>query len=220
MSDELILWIKSALRRTPGKTQAGLAAALGIDASAVSKMLKGKRSIRASEIAPITAYLEQSPLAVPSLGGASIHGLEESHATFAHLSPPPSLAPIYEVRPGRQEAAGRWLLLRNEPPIDLRPRAPHFAGSSRVFGLYAPDDAMRPRFRRGETVWIDPARPISEGDDALFVRSIGMGRPDIVIIGEYKGASRGRLHYVQHAEREEKSLPQKGWEVLHALPRY
>ncbi len=220
MSDELILWIKSALRRTPGKTQAGLAGAIGVDASAVSKMLNGKRRIRASEIAAIANYLEQSPAAVPGIGLTSVPGLEEGPTPFAHQEVYPPLAPIYEVRPGRQEAAGKWLLLRNEPPIDVRPRAPNFAGSSRVFGLYAPDDAMRPRFRRGETVWIDPARPVSEGDDALFVRSVGVGRPEIIIIGEYRGAARGRLHYVQHAEPDVKSLPEKGWQALHALPRY
>ncbi len=220
MSDELILWIKSALRRTPDKTQAGLANAIGVDASAVSKMLNGKRRIRASEVAAIANYLDLSPAAAPGIGRTSIPGLEEGFAPFAHQSNSSSLAPIYEVRPGRQEAAGKWLLLRNEPPIDLKPRAPHFAGSSRVFGFYAPDDAMRPRFRCGETVWIDPARPVSEGDDALFVRSVGAGRPDIIIIGEYRGSSRGRLHYVQHAEPDEKSLPEKGWQALHALPRY
>jgi repressor LexA len=60
--------------RKPGKTKGGLALAMGVRPGAVSEILAGMRLIKASEIAPITAYLELN--SVPIMGrvgaGASI----------------------------------------------------------------------------------------------------------------------------------------------------
>lgn len=53
-------WLKKALRK-PGKSQKGLAKALGVDPSVVSKMVSGKREIKLAEIASVTAYLGESP---------------------------------------------------------------------------------------------------------------------------------------------------------------
>jgi len=55
-----IKWIRDGLLQ-PGKTQAGLARALGVDASAVSKLLRGVRKLDADEIAPAAAYLGIPP---------------------------------------------------------------------------------------------------------------------------------------------------------------
>jgi len=55
-----IEWIRKGLEQ-PGKTQAGLARALGVDASAVSKLLRGVRKLDADEIAPAAAYLGIPP---------------------------------------------------------------------------------------------------------------------------------------------------------------
>jgi repressor LexA len=60
--------------RKPGKTKGGLALAMGVRPGAVSEILAGMRLIKASEIAPITSYLELN--SVPIMGrvgaGASI----------------------------------------------------------------------------------------------------------------------------------------------------
>ena len=68
-----IAMIERGLRK-PGKTKGGLALAMGVRPGAVSEILAGMRLIKASEIAPITAYLELN--SVPIMGrvgaGASI----------------------------------------------------------------------------------------------------------------------------------------------------
>jgi repressor LexA len=68
-----IAMIERGLRK-PGKTKGGLALAMGVRPGAVSEILSGMRLIKASEIAPITAYLELN--SVPIMGrvgaGASI----------------------------------------------------------------------------------------------------------------------------------------------------
>lgn len=53
-------WIAKGLKK-PGKDQYGLADALGVDRSAVSKIVSGKRELKAKEIAKVAAYLEDAP---------------------------------------------------------------------------------------------------------------------------------------------------------------
>jgi transcriptional regulator with XRE-family HTH domain len=58
-------WLRNALKR-PGKSQKGLAEYLGLDPSAVNRMLKGERRIQLSEADRIEAYFNQ-PTSAPSL---------------------------------------------------------------------------------------------------------------------------------------------------------
>jgi len=53
-------WIARGLRK-PGKDQYGLADALGVDRSAISKLITGKRQLKADEIAPAARYIEEPP---------------------------------------------------------------------------------------------------------------------------------------------------------------
>lgn len=58
---DIAVWIAEALDRNPRKTQAGLARALGRDASSVSRLLKGKRQVKANELSKIIAYIGENP---------------------------------------------------------------------------------------------------------------------------------------------------------------
>jgi transcriptional regulator with XRE-family HTH domain len=49
-------WIIDGLKK-PGKSQRGLARALGTDASVVNRIVQGTRQLKAAEISPIAAYL-------------------------------------------------------------------------------------------------------------------------------------------------------------------
>ena len=61
----------------PGKSQKGLAAALGVDNSQISRLLAGRRQLRTHEIPIILAYLEaeggtghgRSRTAMPEIDG-------------------------------------------------------------------------------------------------------------------------------------------------------
>ena len=56
--------------KKPGKTKGGLAAAMGVRPGAVSEILSGIRLIKASEIQPITAYLELNSVPIVGRVGA------------------------------------------------------------------------------------------------------------------------------------------------------
>lgn len=53
-------WIRDGLRKS-GKTQAGLARALGLAPPAVSRLLKGERQLKADEVPVIARYLGVTP---------------------------------------------------------------------------------------------------------------------------------------------------------------
>lgn len=53
-------WVARGLKK-PGKDQYGLADALNVDRSAISKLIAGKRQLKADEIAKVAAYIEEAP---------------------------------------------------------------------------------------------------------------------------------------------------------------
>ena len=80
----------------PGKTKGGLAAAMGVRPGAVSEILSGIRLIKASEIAPITEYLELN--SVPIMGRVGAGDASVDYAAYVELgtrkmAPQPFLRP-------------------------------------------------------------------------------------------------------------------------------
>ena len=67
-------WLKAGLLR-PGKSGVGLAKALGIDPSAVSRMLQGKRKLQLHEVDKAAAYLGVEP---PNRGSLRIGAVAPS----------------------------------------------------------------------------------------------------------------------------------------------
>ena len=57
MTEQLIYWIKSGLKRT-GKTQSGLADHLGLAHPQITQLLKGSRAVKVNEIPKIAEFLE------------------------------------------------------------------------------------------------------------------------------------------------------------------
>ncbi|MBV8850262.1 MAG: 3,4-dihydroxy-2-butanone-4-phosphate synthase [Methylobacteriaceae bacterium] len=60
LDERLVTWIKEGLAR-PGKSQNGLAEALDVDPSSISRLLKGARQVKTREIELISSYLGYGP---------------------------------------------------------------------------------------------------------------------------------------------------------------
>ena len=195
-------WIREMLARDKSKSQSGLADSMGLDKSAVSRMLSGDRQIKADEVARIADYFGQRPH----------RGFSEDGANFEDAPP---LAPIF--RATVENCA--WLIFRNEPAIDLRKRAPHFINAASVFGFFAPNDAASPRFKTGEILWVEPARPVRAGDDALLAEK-GARKPTRVEVGEMKNASASEFVFTRYGDGREQRLPSRRWSAMLLLPRY
>lgn len=63
---DYVAWLTAGLKK-PRKTQRGLAKAIGIEESAVSRVLSGERRLQAAEIQPAATYLEEKPPTVNPL---------------------------------------------------------------------------------------------------------------------------------------------------------
>lgn len=201
-------WIIEALARDRTKTKSGLAKALHIDKSGVSRMLRGERRLKFEEAQRAAEYLGVSP------GG----GFAEPAAEY-QTEPPArrddGTAPLYRAAAGEN---GVWIIDRTAV-IERRPRAPQFAGAELVFGFYAPDDAMAPRFYTGEVVWTNPARPAAPGEDAVLIApTAGAGEMKLYLcLLEEKTAA--KLSGLQYGSGERRSVPAQGWRAAHVYGR-
>ncbi|HZQ14048.1 MAG TPA: hypothetical protein VFB31_14685 [Pseudolabrys sp.] len=162
-------WVKSRLSQT-GKTQRELAAGVGLDPSAISRLLDGRRRLRADEIPKFRAFFEQS---------ASSHTTTPSPrpgtTTTADDAQVPWLLSKKQSRPGprpRERAAepiavlGPLRRLRGgffelgEIVTEYRARPPQLIGVPGAFALCIPDDGMEPRYSVGEVIYVHPHKPL------------------------------------------------------------
>lgn len=207
--DREIEWIKAALARDRSKTQTGLASALGIDKSSVSRLLRGERRLKFAEARLAAAYLEVEP---PT-------GFSEDDESFVYHEPPASGATVPLFRTVSADEDGAWRLDRTRV-IERRQRGPMLAGVHAAFGIYAPDDAMAPRFKIGEIAWINPSRPSAPGEDALLVGGDENEDGETAILCEIQTIEKGRLIVRQHRHKSLKSFRLGDWRVMYVLPRW
>ncbi|MEL6362674.1 MAG: helix-turn-helix transcriptional regulator [Pseudomonadota bacterium] len=203
-------WTREHLNANPQKTQAGLARHLGVNKSAVSRMLSGERGISANELARIVDYLElPNPL-----------GFFEEAEDYSVGSVSGPHAPIYAAR-GDNE--GNWFLDRMSDPVDFRPKGPGFDTATKVFGFYAPTDAMAPRFKTSEIVWVDPGRPPSIGDDVLFLKYLPDGsdkREEPIVVAELLEATETSSVAAIYRLNERRTFNRDEWNNWFVLPRH
>ncbi|HXI88191.1 MAG TPA: helix-turn-helix domain-containing protein [Parvularculaceae bacterium] len=204
---QIIQWIREALERDATKTRVGIANAIGVDKSAITRLLSGERQLKYHEAEKIAEYLGASiPFGLASGGvGNNAEGRRAGE-----------MSPIYH---SRSAGDGSWMISRHEEAVDWRERAPHVRNSQWVFGLYAPDDVMTPRFRPGEVVWVDPGRPPRIGGDCLAIKTKRDG-PETAVLALLTGLTPSIFEGRQYRDGNAISLDPDGWTALHVLPRY
>lgn len=124
MADRFVDWIRRGLERE-GRTQVGLAAALGVAHPQVTMLLQGKRRLKADEIDRVAAYLG---------------------------SPPPIGDPVPIVGYVR---AGSEAVLYNEGqgPFDEAPMPP--GGGPKTVAVRVQGESMSGRIENGDLVYYD-----------------------------------------------------------------
>lgn len=148
-------WIRKGLEK-PGKTQTGLAEALGVSPSAVTMLLKGdkkgkRRLLKAHEIPKAAVYLEAEP------PGSIIPPPNASPATPIELGglTVPLMGQGACGRDGRFEYNGQRISDILAPPALARVKG--------AYAVYAVGESMLDRYQPGEVVFVDPNRPVIKG---------------------------------------------------------
>lgn len=207
-------WILDALARDPAKTRTGLAKALNIDKSGVSRLLKGERRLKYEEAQRAAHYLGVAP------GGAAadIGGMAEEAAGYAAEAGAGAIsdsAPLFRAETGEN---GLWRLDKSAL-IERRAPLPHFAGAKEIFGFYAPDNAMAPRYHAGEVVWVNPARPASTGKDALLITIHGDAAPAEIAFGVLESRSAHMMVLSQYGSGLRREFPVQDWRAVYVYGR-
>lgn len=156
--------IRRIIDDTPGLTQRALAERMGLNPAAVNRMLYGRRNIMADEVPLIEDYLgvklELNPAARdyrqdPHSGKRGFSDVApsslEDRDGFAALPP----VPVFRDRRGSEV-------------VDWLPRHPLQQAVRDAYALYVAEDDMQPRYYRGETVYIHPAKPVMTGSDCVI----------------------------------------------------
>lgn len=73
--------------------------------------------------------------------------------------------PVY----GSAEGGSGVMVLENEP-IEYATRPSTLEGVRGAFAVYVVNDSMEPAYEQGDRIHVHPARPVSPGKDALFIR--------------------------------------------------
>lgn len=147
----------------PGKSGKGLAEALGINPSQVSRMLNGERAIKAFEIPMIEKYL-----------GVSLLGYEDTqepkHLKATEYSVASVPFPDRGVMPLDVPVLGTVIggnggdFQMSGEMIDYVRRPPGITHARNVFALHVRGTSMSPRFEEGELLYLNPNLPTRVGD--------------------------------------------------------
>ena len=146
-----IEWIRRGLKK-PGKTQRGLAVALGVDPSAVNRLLRGDRQLKAAEIEKAQIYLDEaSGLKVPKLPERLSSGGTDDRIRVL----------------GMAECGPDGWALWNGEVVDWVPRPPNLVGVPQAYAVFATGGSMEPRYHPGEVVFVHPGKPVGPGSYVL-----------------------------------------------------
>lgn len=158
-------WIKDRLHRM-GRTQADLARHLGLDASAVTRLLKGERQAKAAEAAALAAFLGCGlDEVLPALTGVAPAGPVPADAFAARPVDVPQPAemprslPVYGAAIGGADGAFEM----NGATHDFTARPPQLQGVRNAYGVYVTGESMQPMFQPGWLLHVNPIRPLTPG---------------------------------------------------------
>jgi hypothetical protein len=155
----------NALARGAGLAQSTLARPL-TDRGAKWTARTIRRIADTYRIAPPPSLLDKLPEGVGRMHDTGV-GLTMEHrerAPRARTPPPERDVPIYAAHMVQQGPLWR----RNTLAVDTAPRPAGIITARQVYALRCPDETMAPRWRAGDLIYIDPARPVRAGDHALI----------------------------------------------------
>ena len=202
MGHQIYKWIAQKLAENTQLSQKGLANALGVNPSAVNRMLHGRRAIKVDEVSVIENYLgayyqtydnkmEDMDRFASAAASAHMrtyapppqmdvqHIYRRENASLRNAPTPIDPVPVYQIKKDQKDMG---------PVVDWVVRHPSQIGLDDSFALYIGDHQYAPRYQKGEAIYLHPSRPPEMGRDCLVERHDGAYQ-----IWRYLGEEKGAL---------------------------
>jgi len=164
---------------------------LGLAASAVSRMLKGERQMKALEAVHVARFLgvaEEEVLRHAGDAAPPAAAVEPGRRG----RPPriPFAAPHTDTMPIRSAARGGddQPMYLEDGPIGYTPRPANLAGVRDAYAIYMVGDSMEPRYLAGWLLHVNPFKPATRGRDVVVYK-----KNQAVLIKQFVGWSDGAL---------------------------
>lgn len=147
-------WVAAGLLKK-GKSKGGLADALGVHQSQVTRIIKGTRKIQAAELALIAGYLDE-----PIPAGSP------SEPAFR---PPPEFMGERDLKVFSAAEGGPGEMVVSTDPIDVVPRPWYLKHVKEGFAVLITGESMVPVFDPGDYAIVNPRLPLVRGKDVILV---------------------------------------------------
>jgi phage repressor protein C with HTH and peptisase S24 domain len=200
-------WIAEMLDR-PGYSQAGLARALGKDAAAVNRMLKGERQIKANEVPVIVDYLQVMPPASDRAATLAAAGSPMPSQSIQRL-PETGARPDVPVWASAEAGQDGAMVLVNDP-IDYIRRSERMQGVKNPFAFYVIGGSMSPAIEHGDQVVVNPVVPVRPGADCVFIQEDENGTM-LALVKRLLRVSPDHWRVRQFNPPRDFDLPKKKW---------
>jgi hypothetical protein len=167
-------WIVSGLKK-PGKTQKGLAAALGVSESAVSRLLAGHRRIQLVELPRIGAYLQEE-IPSPDKHGVTTPNDNHRRGTLGSVSPNGWVAVTTVIAPSVWRKSGAAVAVAERVPASpdirlsrLKQYACKIEAQPNRYAVCVPYADLRPRPLPNDIVHVRRTNKSGMQEDTLRV---------------------------------------------------
>lgn len=200
-------WIRGRLQRL-GKSQLDLSRHLGLDASAVSRLVKGERQLKGQEARGIAEFFgcPVDEVLHAFSGGTAADGHAArivdlpQQAELRQLAPLPVFGSAVGGMDGAFEFNGRVNEYIDRPPM--------LAGVKNAYGVYIAGDSMFPVFRAGWLAHVNPNRPLTPGCGVVVqIRLDEPESPPLCYIKEYIRRTATKLLVCQYNPQGEIEWP-------------
>lgn len=177
-------------RSNKGLTQAALATALNINQSTVAYWENKRSQPDAKTVETLSGILGVTPEWI-MFGGTSAKSTGPSFT-------PPAAVKTHKDLPvlGMAQAGKHNTLIITETPVSFIDRPPNLVGNNGAFAVWVAGKSMEPRFRIGEVIYINPAKPVDIGcyvlvellDGSAYVKELIKQTQTKVILRQYNPA--------------------------------
>ena len=206
-------WFHEALERG-GKTQADLAHHLRLQKSAVSRMLRGERGMKALEAVQLAQFLGVSPEEVLRRAGEPT----PPQAEPARRGRPPRSAMSFppmqrqDMMPIRSGARGGGEQQMFQDGIGYTPRPANLDGVRDAYAIYMVGDSMEPRYTQGWLLHVNPFKPPIRGRDVVIYK-----KDQAVLIKQFVGWNDDALVLRQLNPEETLRIPRDEVQECHLV---